>query len=84
MTDYIDKNKLKDALRNLYRYESFPIADIEQLIDSMDIEFVKHGHWEWDGYVYDMPWQCSECRCFNEYDSNYCPECGAKMDKVEE
>ena len=42
-------------------------------------EIVRHGHWEWDGYVYDMLWRCSECSCLNENDSDYCPNCGAKM-----
>lgn len=50
--------------------------------DICNIEFkpVKCGCWQWDGFVYDMPWQCSECGVFSEYESSYCPNCGAKMD----
>lgn len=93
MADYIDKSKLKDALRTLYRYESFPIADIEQLFDSipvMDMEFVKHGHWT----NYKDEHTCSVCHatvCEEVLDGewgsqgiyDYCPYCGAKMDEVE-
>ena len=60
------------------------IDKINEIIDAVnvstvDAESTKQGHWEWDGYIYDAPWQCSECGSFNEYDSNYCPDCGAKM-----
>ena len=55
---------------------------------------VKHGRWigEADGYadgelVYDM-WYCSACDYLIEDDEeptfHYCPNCGAKMDEVEE
>lgn len=85
MSQLIDTNKLKNSLRHLYEYENFPIADIELLIDhvsTIDTEPIQHGRWEWDGYVYDMPWRCSECSCLNEDNSSYCPNCGAKMDET--
>lgn len=51
--------------------ENLPVADVVE---------VRHGWWKWDGFVYDAPWQCSECGTFSEYKSNYCPNCGTKMD----
>ncbi len=55
----------------------------------------RHGQWlgmEYDGYadgcpVYDT-WACSECEYEVEGDAdvltNFCPNCGAKMDRVTE
>lgn len=49
-------------------------------IPAVDAVEVRHGEWIWDGYVYDAPWQCSECQKLNDIASNYCPHCGARMD----
>ena len=56
-------------------------ANMLRKIPAADVVEVQHGRWKWDGFVYDAPWQCSECGTFSEYESNYCPNCGAKMDK---
>lgn len=37
----------------------------------------KTGHWEYKSY---SEYNCSACGSFNERESNYCPECGAKME----
>ena len=60
--------------------EAVTVEDIEA-ISAVDAVEVVHGEWVWDGYIYDAPWQCSECRKFNDIISNYCPNCGARMDK---
>ena len=58
----------------------------------------KTGHWEWVQYDYNPKlgnWHCSECRsvvieCVDKNDKGgiplykYCPQCGAKMQGVEE
>lgn len=49
-------------------------------IPAVDAVEAVNGEWIWDGYVYDAPWQCSECRKLNDIASNYCPHCGARMD----
>lgn len=56
------------------RVENFPAADVEE---------VKHGKWEYigtdkKGHVY----RCSNCagRIGLDYETSYCPNCGAKMD----
>lgn len=66
---------------------SVPIAVVQQNIKdatTIDAEPVRHGRWipvkvpnEWD------KGQCSECKSiFNSsvWGTNYCPNCGAKMD----
>lgn len=56
---------------------------------TIDAEPMRHGHWVEDK---ERPWRwiCSECYTYmsNETDRNmemnYCPNCGCKMDEVEE
>lgn len=49
-------------------------------------ETEKHGHWELSPF--DGNWMCSKCGDKPYHDNmknmNYCPNCGAKMDEVEE
>ncbi|MGN1120673.1 MAG: hypothetical protein ACI4Q4_09965 [Oscillospiraceae bacterium] len=56
---------------------------------SADSEPVKHGHWvgyETKSYknsengIAKKYYRCSSCRNANAIRSNYCPNCGAKMD----
>lgn len=46
-------------------------------IPTADVEEVKHGEWENNGGFY----RCSECINYTNYDYDYCPYCGAKMDR---
>lgn len=53
---------------------------------TVDAEPIRHGHWN----KMDNVWECSECgetislRRYEENRMNYCPNCGTKMDEVEE
>jgi len=51
------------------------------VIDTGDLVIMKHGQWLWNDYGGFGNYHCSEClKIFNErYD--YCPYCGARMDK---
>lgn len=49
---------------------------------TLDVEPVKHGHWEFIG-GYGYQYRCSECATCAERKTTYCPHCGAKME-VEE
>jgi hypothetical protein len=56
-------------------------AEAWEVLD--DAEPVKHGHWidvNGDGSL----WRCSLCEETQCCKSNYCGDCGAKMDEVEE
>ena len=73
-------------------YMVVPVEDfITNLIDNqptVDAEPVKHGRWievsDGSGYVGEPCEACSVCGMQTDYPSNYCPNCGAKMDEVEE
>lgn len=49
-----------------------------------DVVEVKHGNWIWQGSISEGCWVCSECKdkFYQGYgNENFCPNCGAKMDK---
>lgn len=53
-------------------------------INAMNTE-PKHGHWKHHQYGNTAGYyECDNCGKINSYESNYCPNCGAKMDEVEE
>ena len=74
----IDADELKaDFIGNRYGAQAIEYVIDQQL--TVDAVPVKHGHWidvNGDGSL----WRCSVCgetQCCN---SNYCGDCGAKMD----
>lgn len=55
---------------------------------TVDAELVKHGRWiertepiSWCEDDVDVFYECSLCNCVEPGKSNYCPNCGAKMDE---
>ena len=67
-----------EALRKQLResHESY-----EQRIAELEAQLPKEGEWiRIDEYIYDEPWECSNCETTNSCRSRYCPNCGAKMD----
>lgn len=49
---------------------------------------VRHGHWIFNPkdaieMMFTLP-KCSECGAESSDGGNYCPNCGAKMDEVED
>jgi hypothetical protein len=63
-----------------------------ELIPTVDAELVRHGHWIWMGEQGDSRYMCSVCKSKEDVPTcngeptiwEYCPNCGAKMDEVEE
>lgn len=80
----IAKNAYADGLIDGVRLEQMATDDSEP---------VRHGHWKHvgaDGSDNNV-WMCSACgKEFeldapkSEYEMNYCPNCGARMDEVNE
>lgn len=71
-------------------------SDFDTIIDlqpTIAAEPVKHGGWEKNGEIMmfgDIPVKCSQCGfktlqdALHRMDYHYCPNCGARMDEVEE
>ena len=69
---------------------------IELLIPADDVAEVRHGRWIDKGWDGDFSWkidgrgscwkvyECSECQCKTSAKTDYCPNCGARMDEEDE
>ena len=53
------------------------------ILPTVEAVKVKHGHWEWVS-AYGHHYRCSECGGGADFNSDFCPNCGAKMDKEQE
>ena len=89
---YIEREAAIKALMNdapeQVGYSREDAADCIRYMDAADVAPVRHGRWLGSKHkifsnTYD--YVCSECGCdyaLAEY--NYCPNCGAKMDGVDD
>ena len=75
------------------------IGEVFKIVPADDVDPVVHGRWVYNSNGMDWnlgAWQCSVCKCNNNnlpgndkhnpyifQGSNYCPNCGAKMDEEE-
>ena len=86
MDEYIDREAalmklMQDgcSAKNLQSISDMPAADVAPVV---------HGHWiEKEKYSFGIMYDCSLCDnriLDNGYSWNYCPNCGAKMDKKED
>ena len=91
----VDADKLLHKVKiNAKRWAVIRNKTVESIIDkvlyiiehaeTVDAEPVRHGKWytaeKYNGYLY---WNCDQChKHFTSQKSNYCPNCGAKMDEV--
>ena len=50
-------------------------------INAADVAPVRHGRWRFCGSDrWNDAYECDNCGKMSEYNSNYCPNCGSKMD----
>ena len=89
MNDYIDRQAAIDALDRFSLGETdvvrlaFRMGDYLKRLPSAQPER-KKGKWR-DYPIADGCWQCSSCGVLRMGEpSNYCPNCGARMDLKEE
>lgn len=88
MADYIDREKIFSIWRSMPAPASVTslAAAISQTPTANVVE-VRHGRWEMVPYngVYDIRCSsCGYCPGIRFYSSNYCPNCGVRMDKEDE
>lgn len=87
MSRYIDADELEETM--LYGmcgtgYQTLALSLIKE-VPTADVEPVRHGYWE-DGDKPIIPYEghysgnCSVCGEWSEYLTDYCPNCGARMD----
>ena len=86
-SDYIKREDAKKQMcecmlnGRIYQYimDELPTADVEP---------VRHGYWEQlhdrGGFPISQCTACGKRYHLNDIGFNYCPNCGAKMDKMEE
>ena len=67
------------------RWDFFVTADEMREVSTVDAVPVRHGRWVWNDYGGIGNYHCSECGniCICNGDYDYCPNCGARMDKDE-
>ena len=92
MSDLISRNALLDAMPKNDELLSIDVRRIICESPIIDAEPVRHGRWETkvytiesDGWITEYREEvCSECGEGQIGISNYCPNCGAKMDEGEQ
>ena len=87
-------DEAKDELEKFVKLKTTMRPVFVDVLTSADVAEVKHGRWEDGkrmGFDGTFHWfrQCSECLYEREDDNEdkdtpYCPNCGARMDEVEE
>lgn len=97
MARYIDADALKHEMEKLYEHHlemcnysaDGAVADCIEFLDNaptVDAAPVVHGEWQYVPIEFDYhkDIRCSHCKTFVDRVSNYCPNCGAKMDGEKE
>lgn len=80
MARYIDAEKAEVERISCFYGSECRLEDVQEWLNEQptaDVEEVKHG--KWITFSLRDP-QCSLCHSYNFEQSNYCPNCGAKMD----
>lgn len=94
MVEYIERAAVHDLVKRLPEYHMFSYDRTESLIGispddvdfgvdeipAADVVEVRHGRWERNSPD-DIVVYCSQCMMPQDAPSNYCPSCGALMDK---
>ena len=84
MSDYIKREAALDTVKRTSGDYAAAWAEIAHMA-AADVAPVRHGRWIPTDYTGDCCYTCSECGF--ERDAylldvgNYCPNCGARMDK---
>ncbi len=85
MAEYLEKETFKSWMKENITENPMILTAIDYA-PSADIELVRHGHWTETvipGEVPDYDCVCSLCGKSGLPIYNFCPNCGAKMDKEE-
>ena len=81
MKEYITRREALIVLEEMEDIESGFAAMYE--IPTADVAEVRHGRWLCVDTDTEQFFLCNRCKKKEYWESNYCPNCGAKMDKEE-
>lgn len=87
--EYIEKNHLINIIINSTTLYNSTVLKLIKIEPAADVQEVKHGKWELIDECANEGVYCSNCHkkvyrakyANQKVKSNYCPNCGAKMDK---
>ena len=77
LTALQDSDLFNTTERQLRAIRELPAADVAEVV---------HGRWSWneEGEIdWEQFYRCSNCGDKEYWESNFCPNCGAKMDLEE-
>nr|DAI37279.1 MAG TPA: PROTEIN/RNA Complex, archaeal, ribosomal, 50S, protein.0A [Caudoviricetes sp.] len=91
MADYIDREKLLKSIPSVKNDKTISlfgaVADMICMVNAVpkeDVAPVVHGEWLCAETDDEQFFLCSVCNDKEYWESNYCPNCGAKMDVEQE
>ena len=100
MTEYIEREAISEEIRKYYYKNppNFSYGEgFDRGLDraqraildapAADVAEVVHGRWIWneEGEIdWEQFYRCSNCGDKEYWESNFCPNCGAKMDLEEQ
>ena len=82
--EYIERKRaIVDACNSLELYPSeyAKLEDALNRIPTADVVEVRHGRWLCVDTDTEQFFLCNRCKKKEYWESNYCPNCGAKMDE---
>ena len=83
--EYIEREEVREAF--YMEFDEDYADDITDRLPASDVKEVRHGKWIYiDGVLDWADYKCSKCEYIQKFGDdtcfyNYCPNCGAKMDK---
>ena len=84
MSEYIEREAAITALLNdapeQVGYSREDAADCIRYMDTADVAPVRHGRWLCVDTDTEQFFLCNRCKKKEYWESNYCPNCGCKMD----
>lgn len=92
---WLKKDVHDEYSKGLYHGCETDMGLIDEIL-AADVVEVRHGRWLDKGWDGDFSWQidgrgscwrvyeCSKCQCKTSAKTDYCPNCGARMDKEDE
>lgn len=78
----IDADALKAAFKEFYGGVGHAAISAGIINDAPTVDAVGHGKWiaKANPDRFDFRHICSACHCGSDLATNFCPDCGAKMD----